>query len=363
MGFGAQQAMPRPGVTNHKLEKVSFVKLRHSIAAAAALFVSVASASAAELAFTAQTAPDLASRKILAHPLLRLDEGALPGTDPRLAVHANFNQVIEQNFARLGKAGTATLVDNLSELELHDLAQLYVNAAADSGHKMRLLDVLANRLDEAHLARIARHFGYTETNAAVARIAPEKLAQFSSLADVAVAAPVAGVALAHVAQGGVRPMGPVGIGQFLNMTPYEIYLDFRTAPVGALGVGGSLLESAGVIGVGVSLAWYGGQKAGDVLAPLIETYDPTLWDAIGGTIAEIVNNYTTATTQVQSGQYMSALGSMFGAQLSGTKETPSVNYDCEYHGGDYDSMGDWSAYDASMGSGGGQCFNGSCYEH
>ena len=62
------------------------------------------------------------------HPHLPLQTSG----DRLYAIHLNFPRVIEQNVARLDSVGARALIDNLSEKELSDLAQLYVTANADT---------------------------------------------------------------------------------------------------------------------------------------------------------------------------------------------------------------------------------------
>lgn len=295
--------------------------------------------------FTAATAPDAYSSAILRAPLRRLDEGSQAGTDAPAAIHRNFPQIIEQNFAQLGAARVTALVDSMTDRELHDLAQLYVNASADTSRMQSLLPVLANRLDAGRLARISKHFGYAATYDAVVRVAPAKAFEFTQRSSPAYAAPATGAVIAPpraVASGmgqslksGTGFASPAAdIGRFLDMTPNEIYLDFRTAPVGALGPTGALYETANVLAVGVGRAATVGVMVGTVARRLIETYSPELYDAIGGTVAAAVDNIESANGAVSRGHYEEAAGDLFGL-------SPDVRGAMEGYGGDYGAAEDW----------------------
>ena len=48
------------------------------------------------------------------------------------------------------------------------------------------------------------------------------------------------------------------LGGWMNFTPMEIYLDFRTAPIGALGVSGALYESSIALGTATGIVNVGG---------------------------------------------------------------------------------------------------------
>jgi hypothetical protein len=287
---------------------------------------------------TGTTAPDAAGRLVLANPLLRIDQGSTPGVqDPRPAIHANFAQVVEQNFARLDSLGARRLVDILSDRELHDLAQLYVNAVADTGHQARLLDVLAWRLDSSRLTRLSKFFGYADVDAAIVRSAPSKESAFSQSSSPAYAAPVAGTMLAGAAAaaGGVSTMG--SIAPYLDMTPTEIYLDFRTAPVGALGVAGALYETGTVMYSGLFVAAVGGYLVGTEFATLCQTYDLPLWDQISNIVGVTMEAITNAVTPVTLG---SALKSTVGIYDVTSSQYNSFN-DLS---GDYEQTSEWTEY-------------------
>ena len=125
------------------------------------------------------SAPDPISRDVLTHTLKRVHEGAPVGVDPSPTIHRYFPQIVEQNFARLDNQGMGRLVDELSEAELSDLAQLYVNATMDNGLPPKLLYVIAHRLDTSRLGRVSRHFGFAPVYAAVTAMAPAKSEGFS----------------------------------------------------------------------------------------------------------------------------------------------------------------------------------------
>jgi len=317
------------------------------LVAYSAILAFASAANAAPKPFTTATAPDEISRAVLAHPLKRIDQGSTAGgADAMRAIHQNFAQIVEQNFARLDSSGARKLVDNLSDRELSDLAQVYVNVVSDTGHQAKLLDVLAYRLDGARLGRLSKHFGYADVDAAVVRSAPAKEFEFSQSTSTAYAAPVAGAMLVGAAGvgggGGVQPMG--SIGPYLNMTPNEIYLDFRTAPVGALGVPGALFETGVVMYSATWVAFWGGYYVGTQFANLIQTYDLPLWDNISDVVGTTMQTITNAVTPPTLGSAQKGAVPIYG--VTSTQYT-----DLGTHSGDYLDTEEWTDY----GGGGSGC--------
>ena len=215
---------------------------------------------AATAPYTALTAPDKESARVLESPLKAI-WGDTPASSDRLyAIHLNFPRVIEQNVARLDSVGARALIDNLSEKELSDLAQLYVTANADTGHNPQLLAILANRLDAPRLTRVSHHFGYEPVYEALLATSPTEAAAFAQTPGYGYLAPVphantVGSLRAQAAAGGGATAMVSGISQFIGYTPYETYLSLRTAPVGALGVQGALFETTVIYGAAAYGAW------------------------------------------------------------------------------------------------------------
>ncbi len=318
------------------------IKFLVSVAVVTAVF----NCAAATVPYTNLTAPDAAAARVLQRPLTAIWGDAPVGTDRTYAIHTHFAQVIEQNFARLDASAARTLVDGLSEKELSDLAQLYVSSNADTGHVGELLAVLSSRLDTPRLSRVSHHFGYAPVYEALINNAPGGVAAFSLAADGGSAAPVPHaptvgaprlrmtLATGPAAGGGMSPMQ---FGQFANLTPFETYLALRTAPVGALGVQGALLETTFIWGAAVYTSWTIGTKIGDKLAPVIETYAPDTWDVIGGTLSAMYDQYRQAQTAVSTGQFQSAFGDLFGI-------SSAQSHDMSTTGGDYMCTAAWAAW-------------------
>lgn len=299
-------------------------------------------------------------------------------------IHINFPQIIEQNFARLNEGDMNTLIDALSEQELSDLAQLYSNATTDTGHPTRLFQVFAHRLDSSRLGRLSKHFGFSAIYGAVVSISPNKTEGFLASSQPSYSGPIPGqnrfgpngkYSHSGLVSINVNPervslmkaayfepttrLIKVGNGQFLNYTPYEIYLSFRTSPIGALGVTASLYETSLVLSTTLAGAYGTGYAIGTyVVAPLIQTYAPSLWDRIGNAIGGIVDKLTSAP----DGTAANGKAQQSAAQPDAFGLSNSIGNSIGRSGGDYESAADWTDYggysNGSAGCSPMNCFKG-----
>lgn len=128
-----------------------------------------------------------------------------------------------------------------------------------------------------------------------------------------------------------------GIIKYYNWTPNQIYLDLRTAPIGALGSLGAFVETWSIVGEGVSIAWQEGTYVGNVVNYLLETYAPDLYDAIGGTEQEMVNELLAATSWATAGPIQASMAATAQVPSSQTIGMSTAN-------GDYGSTGAWTTY-------------------
>ena len=231
---------------------------------------------------------------------------AVLGTTPA-EIDARFAGVIEQNF----RAGDPNkLVHALTSHELADLATLYKR----SGGTTTLLELMAKNVDADGLTLVASAFGQAETEAAAASYAPRAVYMaFNSLPVRAAAA--ASPTIARAVKTG-DAMVTDAAAPTVDMAPYEIYLDFRTAPNGSLSITGALYE-AGVFIVFRVVSAYGiGYGAGTVVNDLIVQYDPDLENAIGGTVSEMIQQMQNAITSAAQGQLEESFDNLFGIPIS-----------------------------------------------
>ena len=191
-------------------------------------------------------------------------------------MRAIFPQVIEQNFARLRAGTLQRYMRQTSDRELRELAILYNTDLLALSRTGLALPVLAVRCDDVAIARLASAFGTMPVYEALARYAPTKLAAF------------------ELASAG-RVVTPPPLNQSfmpnIDMTPLRIYQGFRSAPIGASSIPASLFQTAAYSGAYLTGAWYGGQWVGNnIVAPIIQEFWPQLWQDIGGTMNEIMND-------------------------------------------------------------------------
>jgi hypothetical protein len=102
----------------------------------------------------------------------------------------------------------------------------------------------------------------------------------------------------------------------LDMTIPEIYLEFRTAPVGNVGPAAAIAETTMYVSKNVGFAATVGWAIGTGISNLIETYDPSLNDAIGGTVAGMVDAANQSWDEYKQGQYQASFDALFGSPVS-----------------------------------------------
>jgi hypothetical protein len=227
------------------------------------------------------------------------------GTTPD-EIHANFSTMIENNF---GNGNAEHVLSNLSERELRDLAALYV--ARTQGQTQPLLKIFAQSLSDQSLIRAAKVFGTEQVSAAVSAYATPNV---QSSFNVGIASLRSNSGLTQPASELATPMG--GPAPTVDMTLSEIYLEFRTAPVGSLGVRAAISEASMFAASRLYPAYLVGDAIGGQISNLIETYDPSLNDAIGGTVAGMVDASNQSWDLAKQGQYQASFDALFGYPVS-----------------------------------------------
>ena len=240
------------------------------------------------------------------------------GTTPE-AIQRNFIGVVTRNLAN---AGTAGRIARLSDRELDGIAR---HAAQGTPvDRAALLKLFATRLDGASLVRVAQAFGRAPVEAAVRTYADPATRSAFALGIAGLVAP--------------PPEGGGGGGSYprpnLNMTLEEIYLEFRTAPVGSLTPSAALAETAMYAGTWLYASYKVGQVVGDELHQLILTYNPSLDAAIGETIGSMIENFWMASGALEQGHYEAAFDDLFGFSVTWGSDpfgdwdisTPMVEY-------------------------------------
>jgi hypothetical protein len=340
------------------------------LAALCATIFSIPLCHAAVSAYDASTAPDAASREVLSHPVRAFEEGAAGPNDIAAAIERNYPKIVEQNIAAMRPANAAAWMDQLSDLELQHLAQLYVNANATAGRSGKLLAVAASRFDGTHLSRLAHFFGYNEVYSAVASVSPQKMQDFMSRTQMAYSAPVPGAALSvpmtvsAFRTGGVSTMA--GFTPSTSMTLEQLYSGFRTMGVGSMAGTAAIYETAMYAGRNLVVAWGAGYAFGSGITYMMQEYTPdfyynTFVPAVGGTIANTITYVQNTVTTVYNDYFngaATALGNFQMGTIPVYGNSPTVESDMGATGGDFGM--EYEFMEVSGGGGGGSpCGRGS----
>lgn len=259
------------------------------------------------------------------------------GTTPE-AIRHNFTGVVTRNLAN---AGTASRVARLSDKELHAIARHA--AQGTPAERAGLLKLFATRLDATALVRIARAFGRAPTEAAVHAYAdkPTRDAFDRDVAGLMASDPEedeggsGGTTTPYPSPSPPRPT--------VDMTLEEIYLEYRTAPVGSLSPSGALAETSQFAGVRLSAAYGAGYAVGSGISWLIQNYAPDLNDAIGETIASMIENFWEASSDVEQGHFEAAFDQLFGFPVTSSSD-PWGDWDIDMPMVDYYQYSDTCGY-------------------
>lgn len=243
-------------------------------------------------------------------------------------MRAIFPQIVEQNVARLRPAAWTRYMRLASDRELRELAHLYsadLNAQSRQG---RLLPMVAVRASAGELLRWGKAFGSMPVYEALARYAPQKLADFERSL-------VGGAIIDLPLEQGFTPN--------VDMTISRIYQGFRAAPIGASSVSASIYQTATFSSQHLGVAFSAGYLIGTGISYLLVNYAPDVHDAIGGTLYEI----------------MQRLSGFTGIPISQAQEDTAYDFGLtdyatlfEQTGGDYGAVEEWSV---AAGYGGGGC--------
>jgi len=224
---------------------------------------------------------------------------SLLGTTPA-QIHSRLPSVIEFNLQR-----DPSVVDRLTDQELADLAYLY--GSANNGDFDTLSKIVARKLAPAALVRLSLYFGTENMRRAVTTYAKPSVAQSYDVL----------VSRSSNWKSDVSPrLTSPTAAPTIDMTPYEIYLEFRTAPIGSLTPASALAETGIFMATRLAPAAGVGWAIGSGINDVIETYDPELEDAIGGTIDAALDNINNARSDLTQGKYEQALDHLFGGSIT-----------------------------------------------
>lgn len=249
------------------------------------------------------------------------------------SVDSNFGDVIEANFAA---ASTEQLIARLSDKELAAIAKHYQRTRG--AHDTPLLSTFAKRLSDKALIRVAGAFDKSAVADAVTKYSGSAVrasfaTQLSSVRPALLPGPGEGGGSGGGGGGGTGGGGISGGSSpapTTDMTLEEIYLDFRTAPVGSLSPASALSETALFASEKVLPYAAAGTAIGTGINYLIENYDPSLGDAIGDTIAGSIGAAQAAATEVERGHYQSAYDALFDYPVTNSGGA-TVQFDADWN--------------------------------
>lgn len=178
--------------------------------------------------------------------------GPIQGTNPQ-EIDERFAQVIERNLD--DPARIEQVLSQLSDTEMSALATEYTRTTY--GNTMVLDEIIASTATAA----TAQRFQAMEAQA-ISRA---------------------------TAQGLPAPLTPT---PNINMPLTDIYLEFRTAPIGSLSTTGALAETALFAGARLVPAFYASQILGNGVDALVSLFDPNFNNRVGN-IGEQIFNFVT----------------------------------------------------------------------
>jgi hypothetical protein len=185
-------------------------------------------------------------------------------------IQERFTQIIEQNI----RNADHDIVAALSDKELSDLVAAYQRRSA--GKPDALLAILGSKASSASAVRVANLL----SNAAAA--APEPTSN----------------------------SGPT-----IDMTLQEIYLEFRTAPVGSLSVRAALAETMVFAASRLAIAYTAGYEVGTGIRWLLVNYAPAVDNAIGAGVARSVDAVRSAVHTISLGPRQFDLDSIMDSPI------------------------------------------------
>ena len=267
-----------------------------------------------------------------------VNAGTILGATPQ-EIHARFASIQEMNFQ--GAHDAEAMLSRLSDKELSHIAAHY--NASNTAERPHLLNILARRVSSKSLVRVSRAFGSAAVSQAVKESAPAnvQMAFVHDLASAKGAIPITAATLEGTVTPGFTTMASGGAAPNIDMTLDEIYLDFRTAPLGSLTVESSLAETAIFAGSRLLPAAAVGTAIGTAVNSVIDEYDPALGDAIGGTIYNMIQAVENAGTTHSQGQKENAIDTSMGSPMENAHD----------YSGDYNVGASYEAYEG----GGGGC--------
>lgn len=147
----------------------------------------------------------------------------------------------------------------------------------------------------------------------------------------------------------------IGPSTTLWDTVSDIYLDLRTSPVGALGPLQATVELGVAIGFLVEVTWqFSYNVVGPVVNQYLQTNQPALYNDIGGTLDQLMQNWPLYLNNIAGQDQLAADTITLGVSQGATYTDFNTTYDGGFAYGDYGLMDGAHEYlGGSTGGGGG----------
>lgn len=187
-------------------------------------------------------------------------------------LNATFHAVILDHFKT--STGSNTILGNMTPFECQELRQLLVRQTGSSA------DVDAVVASTAALAYVRKWFNTDATAQYKAKIVTARI--------------------------------KAGPAPTTDLTPLEIYYEYRTSPFGSLSVASAMYETAYFISSKLIPAFGYGYAVGTTFSQLMKHFDPLYDDALGATISNMLEQIVEAGTDASRAQYKAALKALFG---------------------------------------------------
>lgn len=256
---------------------------------------------------------------------------------------------------------------SMSNAELNDLAFRYNVRAQNSGKTPVLLDLLARRCDQQSIARLGDYFGFEDVYAALYRVAPARAENLANALDrTRQRASRSSIQSAGKKEEVLQSAGIRSISKddqffrttgepMLDYTIGEIYLSYRTAPVGSLSVPSALYETASFAGTRLLGSFGVGYTAGTAINALWSTYAPESYAASSDFIGQAVDGFVDGARNLLNGSTFEALADSAKIKLGEMQKSlfnrfGSIGPQATYYtnGGDYGVSRPWFYYVKSM---------------
>lgn len=267
---------------------------RRSFATRSAALIAGAATLPAHMGGAHAATPGLLARTRRSHAASALAEPFVPfsrtasGREFQRLMATHFSLIVERSLAKASPAEVSARLRRWSPLELARLAAHWRSSNLLAGRAGKLLHILGEVAKPVELARLVPAFGVAEVSNALGQVDVGKLQAMSATL-------ASGQSLGLQADTASLAGLTNGAGPLLDWTIEEIYLYYRTNPIGSLSVRAALWETGAFVGSRLMLAYAAGHAVGTGMKTFMELYMPDLYYAIGQKLYESIQKIHEST--------------------------------------------------------------------